>query len=274
MKNFARRSLKSFLKRLMRHRPCERLFRLLTEARRSYYHQQVVPRLQKEVFRERVVLNGPFKGMAMPYFAAWPKLVGSYEDELHGVINEILATAYHAVVNIGCAEGYYAVGVAMKLKAAAIYCFEANPEMLERCRQNARVNQVEARMRFAGRGGAADLARLDLSKQSLIICDVDGYEAELLQPSRIPGLRNCDLLIEVHDCLAPGTTAALTQRFRDTHDIRRFREQWKDAARYPQLKDLSVFEQHVALSEDRWSEDQPIDQEWLFLKVKRIQGAG
>lgn len=256
----------------MRFRLCERWFRLLAEARRSHYHQQVSPGLQQKVFRGRVVLNGPFRGMAMPYFAVWPKLVGSYEDELHGVVNEILATAYHAVVNIGCAEGYYAVGMAMKLKAAAIYCFDANPEMLDRCRQNARANQVETRMRFGGRCGPDDLARLDLSKRSLIICDVDGYEVELLQPNRIPALRNCDLLIEVHDCLAPGTTATLTERFRDTHEIRRFREQWKDAARYPQLKDLSVFEQHVALSEDRWSEDQPIDQEWLFLQAKGIQG--
>jgi hypothetical protein len=258
----------------MRCHSFERLFGFLSAARRSYYYQQVVPRLREDVFRENVVLNGPFKGMAMPCFSAWAKLVGSYEDELHGAINEILTNDYQTVVNIGCAEGYYAVGMALKLREATIFCFDENPAMLERCRQNARKNQVEARMHFAGRCGPDELGRLDLSKRSLIICDVDGYEAALLQPDQITGLRNCDLLIEVHDYLTPGATAALKQRFRDTHTDHLYREQWKNAGCYPQLKRLSVFEQRVALSEDRWSEDKPVDQEWLLLKAINIKASG
>jgi hypothetical protein len=206
--------------------------------------------------------------MAMPYFSCWAKLVGSYEDELHQVFNEIVMLPYSTVVNIGCAEGYYAVGLAMKLINVKVHCFEANPWMLEKCRHNAQINRVSQRMTFQGRCDLDRLAQLDLSNHSLIVCDIDGAETELLQPQRIADLKKCDLLVEVHDCLTPGTTDALRRRFRDTHDIRELRERWKDVSRYPELKGLSVFEQRVVLLEDRWSEEKPVDQEWLFLRVK------
>jgi hypothetical protein len=264
---YAKRGIKKFLKLLMRNSLFDRASGFVCQARKSFFSDRVTPGLQR-IFSERIVLNGPFKGMAMPYFSCWAKLIGSYEDELHQVLDDVVAFPYSTVVNIGCAEGYYAVGLAMKLTTAKVHCFDANPWMLEKCRQNAQINRVSQRMTFQGRCDLDRLARLDLSQRSLIVCDVDGFETELLLPQKIADLRKCDLLVEVHDCLAPGTTDALRQRFRDTHEIHELRERWKDVSRYPELKGLSVFEQRVVLSEDRWSEEKPLDQEWLFLQVK------
>jgi hypothetical protein len=42
-----------------------------------------------------------------------PKLLGCYEAELHGVIACALNTTYDTIIDIGCAEGYYAVGLAL-----------------------------------------------------------------------------------------------------------------------------------------------------------------
>src|SRR6478672_6897407 len=66
-----------------------------------------------------VVQHGPFKGMKYPGVnsvgsALIPKLLGSYERELHPLIDSICAGQYDQVVDIGCAEGYYAVGLAMR----------------------------------------------------------------------------------------------------------------------------------------------------------------
>src|SRR5512140_2013789 len=62
------------------------------------------------------VLSGPFKGMRYGDFsynsALIPKLLGTYEADLHNWVGEALATGYDAVINVGCAEGYYAVGFA------------------------------------------------------------------------------------------------------------------------------------------------------------------
>ena len=60
------------------------------------------------------VLNGPFEGMQYPNFesygsASWPKLLGTYESELTNAILAKKDTDYSSIVDIGCAEGYYAV---------------------------------------------------------------------------------------------------------------------------------------------------------------------
>jgi hypothetical protein len=43
-----------------------------------------------------------------------PKIIGSYECELHPAIEEIIVNNYAEVWDVGCAEGYYAVGSGFK----------------------------------------------------------------------------------------------------------------------------------------------------------------
>ena len=55
-----------------------------------------------------------------------PKLIGSYEEEVHPIIEEIIRRRYSIVVNIGCAEGYYAVGFALRIPDAIVYAFDVD----------------------------------------------------------------------------------------------------------------------------------------------------
>jgi hypothetical protein len=60
------------------------------------------------------VANGPFKGLRYPSVhtfgsALFPKLLGSYESELHPVLGGMMGNGYTTVVDIGCGEGYCAV---------------------------------------------------------------------------------------------------------------------------------------------------------------------
>ena len=73
-----------------------------------------------------IVRNGPFAGMRYPGVQSVcstivPKLIGCYEKELHSVIELICSQQYNSVVDIGCAEGYYAVGLAMRLQNAQLF---------------------------------------------------------------------------------------------------------------------------------------------------------
>ena len=59
------------------------------------------------------VIHGPFEGLQYPDARSsgsslLPKLIGSYEHELHEIINDALGQSYTDLVDIGCAEGYYA----------------------------------------------------------------------------------------------------------------------------------------------------------------------
>ena len=61
-------------------------------------------------------MQGPLAGMDfLPQSAEGchiAKLLGCYEQPLQPFIEEAIANAYPTILNIGCAEGYYAVGMA------------------------------------------------------------------------------------------------------------------------------------------------------------------
>jgi hypothetical protein len=58
------------------------------------------------------VSGGPFAGLKLSERSVGsellPKLLGTYELELHRVIEEFLSTDYDVLINIGCGEGFYA----------------------------------------------------------------------------------------------------------------------------------------------------------------------
>ncbi|MDB4621386.1 hypothetical protein OAG82_00885 [Rubripirellula sp.] len=65
------------------------------------------------------ILSGPFNGMKWPA-AEHPKsysaqmLLGTYELEIHPWIENACNGSYDLIIDIGAAEGFYAVGMAMR----------------------------------------------------------------------------------------------------------------------------------------------------------------
>jgi len=72
-------------------------------------------------------------------------LLGTYELELHSVIEEAIAKRFERIIDIGCADGYYAVGLAMRTNAT-VYAFDCEPREREYCRQMALTNGVHQRV--------------------------------------------------------------------------------------------------------------------------------
>ena len=132
-----------------------------------------------------LVQNGPFKGMDYSVAAAEgaraARLLGAYEASLHGVIETAVKRGYKQVVDVGCAEGYYAVGMARRLPKARVWARDASVEAQDLCRENARRNGVADRVLVGGTFGHADFD-LCLKKRSLVICDIEGAEDDLMDP--------------------------------------------------------------------------------------------
>src|SRR6202012_121812 len=102
-----------------------------------------------------VVNGGPFQGMKyLPEShgsALAPKLVGSYEAEISAMIEEYCARGGAAnVVDIGCDEGYYAVGMALRLPLAKVYAFDIDSRAQRDCAQMAALNNVQDRVVIGG----------------------------------------------------------------------------------------------------------------------------
>ena len=60
-----------------------------------------------------VVCGGPFAGLRFADseagFTLGPKLLGTYEKELYGIVQKIFQNQYDTIVNIGAGDGFYAV---------------------------------------------------------------------------------------------------------------------------------------------------------------------
>lgn len=183
--------------------------------------------IQQRILRlmeEPVVKHGPFAGMRYPGFAAagstvWPKFIGSYEKELHPVIEEILQQPITEVIDVGCAEGYYAIGLARSLPAAKVFAYDIDPRARALCSQMAVLNGVQDRVNVQGNCTPETLKAFPFTGKGLVICDCEGYEKVLFNKDNLANLGNCDILIELHDCHDLSISGYITALFRDTHHL-------------------------------------------------------
>jgi hypothetical protein len=93
-----------------------------------------------------------------------------------------------------------------------------NPKAQEVCAQLAQKNQVADLVKVGGLFTPADFAAY-AGQKVLLMCDIEGAERELLDPALYPALQSMDIIVESHECLIPGITQLLIDRFKATHDI-------------------------------------------------------
>lgn len=214
------------------------------------------------------VQSGPFKDMLYVPKAVGstlaPKLLGSYESELHSTITQIIKTNYQKIIDIGSAEGYYAVGLALQNPSAVIHAFEIDEGGRALCDEMAQINGVHSRVMIQKECTHQDLQDL-VAPGCLIICDCEGCELELLQPSMVPTLADCDLLVELHDGIKPGLSDELLGRFKRTHEIELIKSQDRDPRAYPNLQRFSRLNQRVAVSELR-----DCAMQWAFMRSRNV----
>ena len=168
------------------------------------------------------VLQGPLAGMEFIERSAEgchiAKLLGCYEQPLQPHIQKALSGHYTKIINIGCAEGYYAVGFARAVPGLISLAFDTDVNAQNSCRQLAERNGVADRVEIGGLFSPDDFAKFE-NEAALVFCDIEGAEEELLDPDIAPALRKLDIIVESHECLRPGITQKLLSRFEATHTI-------------------------------------------------------
>jgi hypothetical protein len=149
-----------------------------------------------------------------------PKLVGTYERELIPAVEAICRAGCDRIVDIGAAEGYYAVGMALRNPGVGIIGFESSAAARSVLRRLARQNGVSGRIELRGRCSFETLlAALDGAARPAVICDCEGAEDELLRPDLVAPLRRALILVETHDGMFVGLARRIAERFAATHEI-------------------------------------------------------
>jgi hypothetical protein len=221
------------------------------------------------------VLSGPFAGLQLELSPVSSRhllgyVLGTQELELREVVESIVRRGYATIINIGAADGYYAIGLALRLPSANIVGFEALTEHHAPLRRAAGANGVSERFRLEGFCHPADLTReLRAARNpALVIADIEGGEKHLLDPHKVPALRRVDLLVETHDALAAGCTETLIERFAPSHTVERIVSRPRTLGDFPgaALPLLRRLMPGTAL--ELMNERRKGPQEWLFLRTK------
>ncbi len=168
------------------------------------------------------VLHGPLKGLDFLEQSSEgchiAKLLGCYEQPLQPFIDKAIKSGYSIIINIGCAEGYYAVGFARAMPEVISLAFDSDPQAQRNCRDLALKNRVSDRVKVGGSFTHEEFTRF-VNISALVFCDIEGAEDELLDPSLAPALKELDIIVESHECIRAGITQRLISRFEATHDI-------------------------------------------------------
>jgi len=69
------------------------------------------------------------------------KLLGFYEQELRPFIEAVIEWKPDVVLNVGCAEGYYAIGMAKRILGAKIFAYDVDPLAQAACKTARDLNQ-------------------------------------------------------------------------------------------------------------------------------------
>lgn len=209
------------------------------------------------------VLEGPFAGLRYPSATVRNrnligKLLGAYESELHPWVERMVEANHSQILNVGSADGYYTVGLAVRLPQTKVIAFDTDPWARRATRNLARENAVDS-VNVKTICTPAWLSE-NLRRGSLVVVDCEGCEETLLDPKIAPNLLRSDILVELHEHVVPGIGSLIRTRFGATHDIEEVTSEKKDPDHFPRLRELDYDLATQAISEGR-----AVSQSWLLL---------
>jgi len=238
----------------------------LFERTRKYF----LPKLYGSTEDVRV-LTGPFAGMKYHNTSSFgpitPKWLGSYEWEIQDLVERMCVNAYENIVNIGSAEGYYAVGLAWRSPRSNILAFDIDPlarrEVVELAKQNGVGDRLDV-------GSAC--RRLDWVPpgNNLLFVDIEGAEGDFLNPQTTPYLLQFDILVELFELArsARDLESLLRDRFETTHVIERRtqtdRTEWQ--ARNQKVWGKRLTDKDVARATNEFRTEHQV---WLWIEKKK-----
>lgn len=217
-----------------------------------------------------VVRYGLFKGFKFKHHRDWNgnMYLGLYEKEVLDYLHTI-PRRYRTLINLGASDGYYAAGSVIAGIFNQSYCFELSKEGRENIKNNARLNSIKHKVKIYGLAdnNFVELLLQDGAKlsQSVMICDIEGNEFELLNSKVLSLLKRTIIIVEIHDWHKNGAQRynALKKNANQYFNLKEVKTGSRDLSIFPEIKDLK--------DNDRWllcSEGRHYLQTWLILEPK------
>lgn len=175
--------------------------------------------------RGATVDAGPFVGLSYPpgrladVDTPLAKLSGLYESEIQEPFTTAIARGVKTFIDIGCADGYYAVGMPTAVPGLETYAYDLSASARELCREVSMLNGLQDRVHINRRFSMRSLDRIGVVG-GLMLCDIEGAEVHLFSEDLVGRLAQTTVVIEVHEDTEPGAGAELQARFSGSHSVR------------------------------------------------------
>ena len=168
------------------------------------------------------VLSGPFRGLVLSNNTKWGNLtnkyLGTYELELHPIIEELKQKKVTKVFDIGGAEGYYSIGLLKLLPDSKMFAWEMDEDSRNILTDNAEKNKVSHRIEILGKCSQSELLQfIQKQRPDLIVMDAEGAKIELINPEINAASSQTQYIIECH---SDEILSALTEMFAPTHRVK------------------------------------------------------
>lgn len=279
VKNTIKKIILSFTKKYYFYSKFEKIYNII---RRE--NEKLVQLEKKNIIREAIkyhfpdltVKYGPFAGMQYATAESFcstlfPKLLGSYEKEVSFCIEKMIDSQPQYIIDIGSAEGYYSIGMAKALPESHVIAFEAEPYAQQLCSAMAKYNHVEDRISLHGKITSDETLLKFPNQNTAIICDIKGFEKNILTKRVFEYFSNSFFLIEIHDNFSPYTSLCIQHACKNSHSaiIIPALEDSNKPIIYD-YKEISCYSQNI--KEVLLAEGRAAPMVWFFCQPKRRDG--
>lgn len=231
--------------------------------------------LSKRLFNRLggVVRRGPFAGLKIRLEATWGAgdragmLLGLYEKEVVETVADALRTR-PVFIDIGAADGYYAVGVLKAGLAKRSIAFEMNPKARASIKALAELNGVQDDLEIHSAADAGSLASLSVESfdRCVVLCDIEGAEVFVLNDDALKLLSQAVIVVEIHDhedMDEHQVERILRDRAAPIFDVQSFTTGARSPLQIEEISDLTEDDQWLICSEGR-----KYRQTWLVFRPK------
>ncbi len=226
-----------------------------------------------------IVQHGPLAGFNIGNNATWracdnaPKLIGFYEKEVCELLAHLSASR-DTFVDLGGADGYYAVGMVERQIYRESHCYELSDESRANIAAIAAENHVADRVQLYGAATphfARELAARGVDfRRATVLVDIEGAEFDVLTEECLNDLRDAHVIVEIHDFMRPHDgkqrCAELLERAGRIFHVHSFTTGARDPSSIPMLRSGWT-------DTERWllcSESRATCMTWLHLEPKEI----
>ena len=154
------------------------------------------------------VAYGPFKGMQLNKNIWWSRndlitqTLGIYEEHILEKIKFFSKYGATAFIDIGAADGYFAVGMAYSKLYEKVYAFEIEEDGRNRIIENALRNNCEKKIQVFGKANLKSIKKITaIEKKATFLIDIEGSEYDFLDTNMLEALANHFVICELHPWL-------------------------------------------------------------------------